>query len=54
MAVVGELSSWRKFRKCRISTRPIGIPRKREKLNMFFGYSRPSLDPKETVATGRF
>jgi hypothetical protein len=44
MALASDPSAWRNFRKTRISTRPIGRPRKNEKLNMFYGY------PVELVA----
>ena len=38
MAASSDLSSWRNFREPRILTRPVGRPRKTEKLNMFYGY----------------
>jgi hypothetical protein len=44
MALSSELSAWRNFRRGRNSTKPIGRPRKNEKLNVFDGY------PAEFVA----
>jgi hypothetical protein len=44
MAVGSDVSSWRNFRKARISTRPVGRPRNNGQLNMFYGY------PAELIA----
>lgn len=44
MAATSDPSSWRNFRQPRQMTRPVGRPRKAEKLNMFYGY------PAELIA----
>ncbi len=44
MAVEDELSDKRNFRHPRKIARPVGRPRKHEKLNMFYGY------PAELIA----
>ena len=44
MALASDPSAWRNFREPRILTRPVGRPRKTEKLNMFYGY------PAELIA----
>ena len=44
MALSSDPSAWRNLREPRIWTRPIGRPRKNEKLDIFYGY------PAELVA----
>lgn len=44
MALASDPSAWRNFRQARQMTRPVGRPRKTEKLNVFYGY------PVELVA----
>lgn len=38
MALQSDPSAWRTFRKPRVPTRPVGRPRKRPELNIFYGY----------------
>jgi hypothetical protein len=38
MALPSDPSAWRNLRKTRISARPIGRPRKNERLNVFYSY----------------
>jgi len=44
MALASDPSAWRNVRNPRQITRPVGRPRKTEKLNMFYGY------PAELIA----
>jgi len=44
MVASSDPSAWRNFRKTRTLTRPVGRPRKYEKINMFYSY------PSELIA----